>query len=111
MTYTFFFLVGIPCWLIPVAYILRHETVPLAQKNLWATMTFAAPFLIFGLGVVGNVIVQQQFGAESPRVRGFGYFLALLNTLAFFSPFLLKAFFRSRYAMHQRKGTDRRVIG
>lgn len=111
MAYTFFFLMGIPFWLIPVAYILRRETVPRSQKNLWATMTFAAPFLIFSLGVIGNVIVQQQFGLESPRVRAFGYFIVLLNTLAFFSPLLLKAFFRSRYAMPQRKGEDPPVIG
>jgi len=111
MAYTFFFLMGIPFWLIPVAYILRHETAPLSQKNLWATMSFAAPVLIFSLGVVGNVMVQQQFGVESPRVRAFGYFIALLNTLAFFSPFFMKAFFRSRYAMHQRKGADQPVIG
>ncbi|MBC7939307.1 MAG: hypothetical protein H7Z19_06000, partial [Chitinophagaceae bacterium] len=105
MTYTIFFLIGIPLWLIPVAYILRHETPLLSQKSLWATMTFAAPFLIFSIGAVGDVVVQQQFGAESPRVRAFGYFVVLLNTLAFLSPFILKAIFSSRYA-HQRKGAE-----
>lgn len=103
MTYTFFFLLGIPLWLIPVAYVLRHNTAPLLQKTSWATLTFAAPFLIFSLGVVGDVMVEQRFGMDSPRARGFGYFIAMLNTVAFFSPFILRAIFRSRYAVHQPK--------
>lgn len=106
MTYTIFFLIGIPLWAIPVAYILRHKEALLLQKSLWAAMSFAAPFLIFSLGVVGDVVVQQHFGAESPRVRAFGYFIVLLNTLAFFSSFIVKAMFSSRYSPYQRKGAE-----
>lgn len=98
MSYTFFFLLGIPFWLIPVASILRDKTAPPPQKNAWASVALLAPFLIFGLGVVGQLLLQQRIDAESPVLRGFGYFTALLNIVSFFSPFFLQAIFRARFA-------------
>ena len=57
MSYTFFFLLGIPLWLIPVAYRLRHQPDLLPAKVGWAAMTFLTPFIIFSLGAAGNLLV------------------------------------------------------
>ena len=101
MSYTLFFLFGLPLWLIPVAYILRNNVAQLPQKSAWAAMTFLAPFLIFSLGAVGNILVQQRFDGASSSARAYGYFIVLLNILAFFSPFVLQIIFRTRYGKHQ----------
>ena len=101
MSYTFFFLLGLPLWLIPVAYMLGHKTALLPQKTAWAAMTFLAPFLIFGLGAIGNVLIQQRFDHASSSVRAYGYLLVLVNILAFFSPFVLQVIFRTRYQTHK----------
>ncbi len=102
MSYTFFFLLGIPFWLIPVAYMLRHPAALLPAKVGWAGMTFLAPFILFSIGAVGNLLIQQGGDDVSAGVRAFGYFVVLLNLLAFFSPFFLQALFRSRYGRPQR---------
>ena len=101
MSYTLFFLLGIPVWLIPVAYMLRHKTARLQHKTAWAAATFLAPFLIFGLGAVGHLVAQQRLEVAGSGLRGFGYFAVLLNVLAFVSPFILQGIFRTRHAAHQ----------
>ena len=106
MSYTFFFLLGIPAWLIPVAYMLRHKAARLECKTAWAAMTFLAPFLIFSLGAVGHLVAQQRLEVEGSGLRAFGYFTVLLNVLAFVSPFILQGIFRTRYAAHQGQGVS-----
>lgn len=90
--------------MIPVTYMLSHKAALLYQKTAWAAMTFLAPFLLFGLGAMGNVLVHQRFEAEGSGARAFGYLIVLLNILAFLVPFALQAIFRTRYAGYQSKG-------
>ena len=103
MAYTFFFLLGIPFWLIPVANIFRQQAAPPPQKTAWAAIAFLAPFLIFGLGARGTLLLQQSAEPQSAVLRGYGYFTALLNVIAFFSPYFLQAAFRARYARPQER--------
>ena len=106
MSYTFFFLLGIPAWLIPVAYMLCHKTARVQHKTAWAAVTYLAPFLIFGLGAVGYLVAQQRLDVEGSGLRAFGYFTVLLNVFAFVSPFILQGIFRTRYAAHQGQGVS-----
>ena len=64
-------------------------------------MTFLVPFLIFGLGAIGILLIQQRFDDDSSGMRAYGYLLVLVNMLAFFSPFVLQVIFRSRYHAHK----------
>lgn len=103
MFYTLFFLLGLPLWLIPVSYMLGHKGALLPQKTAWAAMTFLAPFLIFGLGAIGNLVIQQRFDDASSGVRAYGYLMVLVNIFAFFSPFLMQVIFRTRYHTHKEQ--------
>lgn len=67
----------------------------------WAGATFLAPFAIFSMGAVGSLLVQQGANDVNASVRAFGYFVVLLNILAFFSPFVLLVLFRNLYGRQQ----------
>ena len=101
MSYTFFFLLGIPLWLIPVSYMLRHKTARPQHKTAWAALTFLAPFLIFTVGALGHLVAQQRLEVDGSGLRAFGYFTVLLNVLAFVAPFILQIVFRASYAEHR----------
>lgn len=101
MSYSFFFLLGIPFWLIPVAYLLRHPDALRPAKVAWAGATFLAPFAIFSVSAVGSLLVQQGANDANTSVRAFGYFVVLLHILAFFSPFVLQVLFRNLYGGQQ----------
>lgn len=101
MAYTFFFLLGIPLWLIASAKMMRIDVNPPTLKMAWAAVAFLAPLLIFGLGAVAKTLVQQRFGDTAAWPRSFGYFIVLVNIFAFFSPFAVQ------FAFHARYGTER----
>lgn len=97
MAYTVYFLIGIPFWLISFASILRDKHAPFSARNSWAAMALCAPVVIFGLGATGTLLAQQRLEADSAFVQGFGYVVAMLNTLAFFAAFAVQLMFRSRF--------------
>ncbi len=110
MTYTFFFLLGIPFWLIASARVLRSDSVPSARQGnrpwrqlAWAGLAFFAPLALLGLSSVAHLLMERQFGDTATWTRGVGYFLVLVNLFAFFSPFLVSALYKSRYGVPSRQ--------
>ena len=77
---------------------LRHPDALRPAKVAWAGATFLAPFAIFSMGAVGSLLVQQGANDVNACVRAFGYFVVLLNILAFFSPFVLLVLLRTSMA-------------
>ena len=65
MSYVFFFLLGIPIWLIPAGAMLRDRGVALNQRVIWAAMAFTFPFAIFGGGAIGQLLAQQQLAPDA----------------------------------------------
>jgi hypothetical protein len=102
MAYTFFFLLGIPLWLIASAKLLGSDVNPPKVKWAWAALAFLTPILVFGMGAVAHVILQQRFGDEAAWLRGFGYFIVVLNLFAFFSSFAVQFIFEARYGAKRR---------
>ncbi len=110
MTYTFFFLLGIPFWLIASARVLSNDSNPLSRPGhrpwrqlAWAALAFLAPLALLGVSGVAHLLIEQQFGDTATWTRGVGYFLVLLNLLAFFSPFAVAAMYKSRYGVPSRQ--------
>ena len=97
MAYTFFFLLGIPFWLIASTRILRSESHHRNLKIVWAAIAFFAPLVIFGLASIAYTVIAQRLGETAALTRGFGYFFIAVSFCAFFSPFAVSSIFRSRY--------------
>lgn len=98
MAYTFFFLLGIPFWLIASTRILRSSAHPPGLKAAWAATAFFAPLVIFGLSSIAYTVIAQRLGETAAVTRGFGYFFIAVSFFAFFSPFVVSSAFKSRYA-------------
>jgi hypothetical protein len=97
MAYTFFFLLGIPLWLIASTRILRSNAHALGLKAAWAAVAFFAPLVIFGLASIAHTMIAQRLGETAALTRGFGYIFIAVSFLAFFSPFAVSSAFKSRY--------------
>lgn len=111
MIYIFFFLLGIPLWLVACSRLLRNDAIRavsnsnrnsngfgnLPWRNLvWAGAAFLAPLALLGLSGIAQVLMAQQMGEPASWMRGVGYFLVVVNLLAFFSPFVVVFAFESR---------------
>lgn len=102
MSYTVFFLLGIPFWLIASARVLRASRIDTNRPRLkfvWAALAFFVPLVIFGLGSIAHVLIERQVGELAAWTRGFGYFLIVVNLFAFFSAFVVSSMFESRYGV------------
>jgi hypothetical protein len=103
MAYLFFFLLGIPFWLIPASWIFRSKLAAYPSNITWAALCFLAPFVIFTMGAISNSYVQHAFDSTASWPRSFGYFIVMVNLLAFFSPHFLQVMF---YRLHTPSMTD-----
>ncbi len=97
MAYTFFFLLGIPFWLIASTRILRSDAPRLGLKAAWAAIAFFVPLVIFGVASIAHTMIAQRLGETAALTRGFGYIFIAVSFLAFFSPFAVSSTFKSLY--------------
>lgn len=79
--------------MIPASAMLRRAGVVLKQRVAWAATAFIFPFAIFGGGAIGQLLAQQRLAPDAPGLRAIGYFVVLLNVVAFVSPFVLQLAF------------------
>lgn len=95
--YIFFYLLGIPLWLVPPILIARSKAEAPASKGRWVMFALVSPILIIAVGALALTLLTQKFGVSTVWAGNFGLFSFGVNLLGFFAPVCLLYLFRKKY--------------